>query len=140
VNYHEYQPAKADVEKQREKDRNRMRRSRGVRANNVGTVREKFGRSSGNVQTSVPSRPVPKDQDQDPRAAAFVGVSEIRKQLRAALHAHLDDHPADATNDGELTEVAKQYAARTFGAVWAHADEIARVVDSVVGERARRVG
>jgi hypothetical protein len=65
---------------------------------------------------------------------------EIRKPLRAALHAYLDAKPGPI-DLVDLTEEAKTLAARTFGADYSRGRELEAIVDSVVAEREkRRVG
>jgi 5-methylcytosine-specific restriction endonuclease McrA len=92
-----------------------------------------------------PTRPDRKDQDPPAlRAGSFPQAVEnletVRQALRSALHAYLDSKPGPI-DLVDLTEEAKQLAARAFRVDYSRGRDLEAIVDSVVAEREkRRVG
>jgi hypothetical protein len=128
--FHDYNPSAAKIKAKRASDRRRKQKDSTRNPERVAHVSDRIPR---------PPFPSPIDQDQDPRSAGLALV-EIRKPLRAALHAYLDAKPGPI-DLVDLTEEAKTLAARTFGADYSRGRELEAIVDSVVAEREkRRVG
>jgi len=105
LNFHRYQPTKKDVEEQRKKARDRMKRlregrsdrSRNVRAN-ISDVRANFGEQDRS-RSQHPSRPDPIDQDQDPPAVpagTFPQLNGDHDEGAEPVPATLHDRAADA--------------------------------------------
>jgi hypothetical protein len=96
----------------------------------------------------VPSRPV--EEPEEPRgsrraqpARMTLSLDEVRTHLQAAVHALIETGApfVDALgqpDDGALLLELKDIAGRDLGAEWTHSAELGRIVDGVIGERARR--
>ncbi len=76
------------------------------------------------------------EKDQDPAPAArLLSIADSRRQLRAAAHAYLDQHPT--VDDAELTGYVKDVAGK-LRVQWAHSREVTELIDGVIAERRRR--
>jgi hypothetical protein len=140
--YHQYQPSKAQVEEKRQKERDRKRTVRSLSARtNSGRAVDNLRTPDGQIAESadpVPSRPdpSPKTQDQDPALVArLLSITDSRRQLRAATHAYLDQHPS--VDDAELTGYVKDVAGK-LRVQWTHSREVTELIDGVIAERRRR--
>lgn len=135
----DYQPNSRKVKEKRRKDLARKRRTATAATTAAQTGAQDSARNPRGIHREslrilqVPS-PTPLDQDQDPRSAAL-SIADVRKPLKALLHARLDQAPVEDL--GELLEIAKRGAVQ-LGATWRHARELAPIVDEVQATRARR--
>jgi len=150
--------SREEVLKQRAKNKHRVDKFRS-RLNGTGARNDvRNALQTANERHSHPaSTTTTKDQNQDPRDGSRLTfpqaaqnrqqpdttIAEIRSHLRAACYALLegndrqyhDDDPHQLTN---LFEELKTVAARSLRCSDYDSEEIRKIVDSVLGERARR--